>query len=241
MSRLIELRRLSAGYDGVAVVWDVDLHVDEGEVVALLGPNGAGKTTTLLTISGLLPVIAGEVSVLGAPPATRRPHSMARRGLGHVPEDRALFTDLTTRENLRLGGARHRQQVDNLLELLPPLAPLLDRKAGLLSGGEQQMLAIARALASEPRVLLVDELSLGLAPVVVERLAPVLRRVADDRGTAVILVEQHIGVALSIADRAYVLQHGRVVLDGAAAALAQRRDVLAMSYMGDDAGAALDR
>jgi branched-chain amino acid transport system ATP-binding protein len=166
---------------------------------------------------------------------------MARRGLGHVPEDRALFTDLTTRENLRLGGVRNQGQLDALMDLVPPLVPLLDRKAGLLSGGEQQMLAIARALAAEPRVLLVDELSLGLAPVVVERLAPVLRRVADDRGTAVLVVEQHVGVALAIADRAYVLQHGRSVLDGPAPDLARRRDVLAMSYLGDDAGAALDR
>jgi branched-chain amino acid transport system ATP-binding protein len=240
MSRLIEMRKLSVGYDGVPVVWDLDLHVSEGEVVALLGPNGAGKTTTLLAVSGLLPVLAGEATVLGAPPATRRPHTMARRGLGHVPEDRALFTDLSTRENLRLGGVRNAGQLDALLDLVPPLAPLLDRKAGLLSGGEQQMLAIARALASEPRVLLVDELSLGLAPVVVERLAPVLRRVADDHGTAVLVVEQHVGVALSIADRAYVLQHGRAVLDGAAQDLARRRDVLAMSYLGDDAGAAPD-
>jgi branched-chain amino acid transport system ATP-binding protein len=237
MTRALDARGISAGYDGVAVVRGLDLHVDAGEVVALLGPNGAGKTTTLLTISGLLPVLAGELDVLGAPPSIRRPHTTARRGLGHVPEDRSIFFDLTVRENLRLGGCRDEPQLHEVFELFPALEPLLERKAGLCSGGEQQMLALGRALATKPRLLLVDELSLGLAPIVVERLAPVLRRVADERGTAVLLVEQRVSTALDVADRAYVLQHGRVSVEGDAAELARQRDVLAISYLGE-AGAA---
>jgi branched-chain amino acid transport system ATP-binding protein len=192
----------------------------------------------LLTISGLLPVLAGELEVLGAPPSTRRPHTTARRGVGHVPEDRSIFFDLTVRENLRLGGCRDEAQWREVFELFPALEALLERKAGLCSGGEQQMLALGRALAAKPRLLLVDELSLGLAPIVVERLAPVLRRVADERGTAVLLVEQHVGTALDVADRAYVLQHGSVSVTGDAADLARQRDVLAMSYLGDETGAA---
>ena len=229
--RLLDVRGLWAGYDGVAVVHGVDLHVDAGEVVALLGPNGAGKTTTLLTVSGLLPVLDGEVEVLGAAPSTRRPQRVARRGVAHVPEDRALFAQLTVQENLRLGGRRG-ADVDRVLGWFPALEPLLDRRAGLLSGGEQQMVAVGRALASGPRLLMVDEMSLGLAPVIVERLLPVVRRVADEAGVGVLLVEQHVRMALEVADRAVVLNHGRVVAADAADVLAADRQLLAASYLG---------
>jgi branched-chain amino acid transport system ATP-binding protein len=200
-------------------------------VVALLGPNGAGKTTTLLTISGLLRPLGGAVEVLGAAASWRSPHRNARRGLAHVPEGRSLFGSLSVRENLRL-ARRGRVGDGDVLDLFPALRPLLDRRAGLLSGGEQQMLALARALAGGPRLLLVDEMSLGLAPIVLERLAPVVRRVARERGVGVLLVEQHVPVALSIADRAVVLRHGDVVASGPAAEVGADLAALHASYLG---------
>ncbi len=231
---LLELRGLVAGYAGVAVVRDLSLTVAAGEVVALLGPNGAGKTTTLVTVSALLPPIGGEVVVLGEAVGPRtRPHRLARRGVAHVPEDRALFSQLTVRENLVVGRAR-RQPVplDQVLDYFPALEALLDRQAGLLSGGEQQMLALARAVVGGPRLLLVDEMSLGLAPIIVEGLLPVLRSIADDTGAGVLVVEQHVSLVLSISDRAYLLDRGRVAHAGTAAELAADADRIEAGYLG---------
>jgi branched-chain amino acid transport system ATP-binding protein len=228
MTRLLDVVDLDAGYDGTPVVRDLSLVVRAGEVVALLGPNGAGKSTTLLTVSGLLPPMAGSIDLFGeGPPSTRRPHTVARRGLAHVPEDRSIFTDLTVLENLRVAGANR----DEVLKWLPALEPLLTRQAGLLSGGEQQMLALGRALGTRPDLVLVDELSLGLAPLVVEGLLDVLRRVADERRIGVLIVEQHVHLALAVADRAYVLSHGRLALEGPAGELADRSDLMAASYL----------
>ncbi len=232
MSALLEITDLSTGYNGVAVVRGLNLTVNPGEVVALLGPNGAGKTTTLLTASGLLPILRGDIAVLGKSVRGTRPHMVARRGLAHVPEDRSLFFQLTVEENLKLGAARGSSDMAKALNYFPALTKLLDRKAGLLSGGEQQMLAMGRALTTNPKMLMVDEMSLGLAPVIVERLLPVLRDIADQTGAGVLLVEQHVQLALEVADRAYVLSHGDLVLEGDAKYLAANRGLLEASYMG---------
>ena len=228
--RALDLVNVSAGYGASTVLRGINLHVETGEVVALLGPNGAGKTTTLLAVSGLVPPTAGTIQVLGSPPSTKRPHEVARGGVAHVPENRGVLAQLTTRENLKLGLARG-ASVDRAIDLFPELVPLLDRRAGLLSGGEQQMLALGRALAAEPRLLLLDEMSLGLAPVIVERLLPFARRAADS-GAGVLLVEQHTDLALSVSDRAYVLVHGEVALEGPAQQLLRDRHLIDAAFLG---------
>ena len=238
---ILELRGLVAGYDGVAVVHGVDLSVSPGEVVVLLGANGAGKSTTLLTASGLLPVLGGEVLVDGevVGSASRRSTmgrsaALARRGLVHVPEDRGLFADLTVREHLRLTKRNDRSPSEaDLFARFPALERLEGRRAGLLSGGEQQLLALARGFLAGPKVLLVDELSLGLAPLVVQSLLPLLRELADRHNIAVLLVEQHVRLALDIADRAALMQRGRIVLEGTPAELGDQLEAIEAGYLGN--------
>lgn len=229
---LLELDGVVAGYQGVTVVRDLSLTVEPGEVVALLGANGAGKSTTLLAISGLAELQGGAVRFDGGDLEGVAPHLRTRAGIGHVPEDRALFTRLTVAENLRLGGRGDDSGVAEVLDLFPALPPLLERRAGDLSGGEQQMLAMARALVGRPRLLLVDELSLGLAPIIVQRLLANVRRLAD-AGIGVLMVEQHVEAALSVADRVVVLARGRTTLTGTRAEVIDDRDRLTAAYLGD--------
>jgi branched-chain amino acid transport system ATP-binding protein len=231
---LLDVQDLVAGYNRSPVIRDITLHIEPGEVVALLGPNGAGKTTTLLALSGLIRPMSGSVLVEGQSVTDMAPHLIARRGVAHVPEGRALFPTLTVGEHLRLAdrsdGGQARAQT---LELFPSLERIMGRKTRLLSGGEQQIVAMARALISQPRLLLIDEMSLGLAPKIVERLLQTVRHIADERGVGVLLVEQHVGMALAASDRAYVISHGDLVLSGTAADLARDQHLIESSYLGE--------
>ncbi len=230
---LLSIEGLTAGYDKAAVIRNLDLTVDAGEVVALLGANGAGKTTTLRVISGLVRPMSGRVAFGGQDMARISPTKRARLGIVHVPEGRGLFYGLTVTEHFRLGYRGERPDEDAAYEYFPKLAELRTRRVGLLSGGEQQMLAVARGLARRPRLLLLDELSLGLAPVIVEGLLPVVQQYALDSGCGVLLVEQHIQLALEIANRGYVLSHGEIVLHERAEVLHADRELLISSYLGE--------
>jgi branched-chain amino acid transport system ATP-binding protein len=225
---LLVAKDVSAGYHGHPIVHDLNLSVPAGKVVALLGPNGAGKTTTLLTLSGDLPQLKGEIYVNGQ--RTTSPlHARAKSGLSFVTEERSVFMLLSVAENLRVG----RGDTERALELFPELRPLLRRRAGLLSGGEQQMLSLARALARGPKILLIDELSLGLAPLVVIRLLEAVRHAAHEEGVGVLLVEQHVNQALRVADEVLVMQRGSIVLEGPTEQVRSRLGDLEAAYLSD--------
>ena len=232
---LLELAGVSAGYDGSLALRSLSLRIEPGEVVALLGPNGAGKTTTLLAVSGLVAVTEGTIAFDGRPLAGRRASEIARAGVAHVTEDRALFSALTVRQNLQLAArSRRASRIEGALIHFPALEALLERKAGLLSGGEQQMLAIGRALLTKPTLLMIDEMSLGLAPIIVARLLPIVKRIAESDGCGVLLVEQHVSSALAVADRAYLLAHGDLVMEGPAAEFLDNRSLVEAGYLGSD-------
>jgi branched-chain amino acid transport system ATP-binding protein len=228
---MLEVESLSAGYGKVSVVRDVNLTVAEGEIVTLLGANGAGKTTTLRAITGALRPFAGRITVKSEVPRSLKLHRLRALGVSYIPQDRCLFSDLTLGENLRL--VRGGMPFPELLKWFPQLEALASRRAGLLSGGEQQMLTLARALACRPRILLIDEMSTGLAPIIVERLTGLLRRLADEEGIGVLLVEQHVDLALRVSDRGYVLRHGEMVAEGPAADLLRNREALEANYFGE--------
>jgi branched-chain amino acid transport system ATP-binding protein len=226
MSAVLAARGLSAGYHGHPFIRDIDLEVHPGQVVALLGPNGAGKTTTLLALAGELSAMTGSVELLGQPRKDAM-HRRAADGLAFVTEERSVFMQLTAAENLKVG----RTDVGRCVALFPEIERLLDRRAGLLSGGEQQMVTLARALCRDPKVLLIDELSLGLAPLIVERLLAAVRQAASEHEIAVILVEQKVESALTVADHVYVLQDGRIAIHGPSDDIRGRVRELEESYL----------
>jgi branched-chain amino acid transport system ATP-binding protein len=224
---------LTGGRGRVVAFRDVDLEVDPGRILALLGPNGAGKTTMLLTLAGMLPAHEGTIAVDGVALPNGRATATNRAGVVLVPDNRCLFTSLTVKENLEVPAHKHGPRPRDMLEVFPALEARWTLRAGALSGGEQQMLVMARALMQQPKVLLVDELSMGLAPRVVEALFEAVRRIAAEHGCAVLLVEQHVSLALEIADDAAVLNHGRIVLRGIAQDLLDDPQTLERAYLGD--------
>jgi branched-chain amino acid transport system ATP-binding protein len=220
---------MSTGYVGQALVHDLSLTVERGQVVCLLGPNGAGKTTTMLALCGVLPVLKGVVRIDDK--EVKSPlHVRARRGLAYVSEERSVFRGLSARDNLRVG----RVQTDEAIALFPELEKGLSVRGGLLSGGEQQMLTLARALGRHPKLLLADELSLGLAPIVVDRLLRAVREAADSRGLGVLMVEQHARKAIKYADRVVVMRRGRLVLDLSGSEARARINDVERAYLARD-------
>ncbi len=233
---MLDLRAISAGYAQFTALWDVSLRVDRGEAVAVVGPNGAGKTTLLRVISGLIAPRSGALTFDGAELAGRPAHQIVGHGIAHVPEGRRLFPALTVADNLKMGAflpsarARFAESLERVYALFPVLAERRDQRAGSMSGGEQQMLAIGRALMSRPKIILLDEPSMGLAPVMVLRLFDLIRRVREE-GYTILVVEQNVRQVLKLVDRAYLLEVGRIRMEGRAAELSEQ-DFVRKAYMG---------
>jgi branched-chain amino acid transport system ATP-binding protein len=233
---MLELARVTAGYGAFTALWDVSLRIAAGEAVAVVGPNGAGKTTLLRVISGLIAPRSGSVVFEDAELAGRPAYEVVAHGIAHVPEGRRLFPQLTVAENLKMGAylgsarARFRESLERVYTLFPLLAERHTQRAGSLSGGEQQMLAVGRALMSRPKLILLDEPSMGLAPVMVLRLFDLIRRIREE-GYTILVVEQNVTQVLKLADRAYLLEVGRIKMEGRAAELAEQ-DFVRKAYVG---------
>ncbi len=239
MNQTLQVKNLSAGYGKIPVLREVSFHVGEGEVVAIIGPNGAGKTTLLKTISGLIKPSAGEIIFEGQGIAGSPPHDVAKAGISHIPEGRRLFDNMTVMENLLMGAYARRNNLregvlDEVFEMFPILKEREKQKAKDLSGGQKQMLAVGRGLVSKPSLLMLDEPSLGLAPILVEATYDKLRALKE-RGLTVLLIEQNVNYALEFASRAYVLENGRIVMQGSSEELAQS-DHIKQHYLGLTSG-----
>ena len=232
----LEIRNLSSGYGEVQILWDVSLELEKGKLTSLVGSNGVGKTTLLRTVMGLVKPWQGSITFDGRDVTRVSPHAKAAQGLVMVPEGRQLFTDMSVYENLEMGAftprarAHFQRNLERVYDMFPRLKERRDQKAGTLSGGEQQMLAVARGLMAQPEILMFDELSLGLAPFLVLELFEILRRLKDE-GLTMLLVEQDVQLALTISDYAYVLAHGRIELEGPSREVAQNEHVR-KAYLG---------
>jgi branched-chain amino acid transport system ATP-binding protein len=234
---LLALDNVNTYYGHIHALSGISMSVQKGEIVTLIGANGAGKTTTLKTISGLLHPKAGSVTFEGTDISRTAAHLLVRKGIGHAPEGRRIFSRLTVLENLQMGGytrkpAETKDDLERVMSLFPLLRERVSQKGGTLSGGEQQMLAIGRALMSRPRVLLLDEPSLGLAPILVQQIFSIIREI-NAQGTTILLVEQNALQALAVANRGYVLQTGRVVLTGSSSELSSN-EMVRKAYLGED-------
>lgn len=232
---MLSVESINVAYGRVQVLFGVSLHVGEGEIVVLLGANGGGKSTTLKAVAGVLPLMSGRVEFLRQDLKGVSPSGVVRRGMTRCLEERGIFTGLSVRNNLEMGGftiprRAFKTQLRSVYELFPVLEEKQDQKAGELSGGQQQMLSIGRALMSDPKLLLLDEPSLGLAPIVVQEIPAILRSITA-RGVTVLLVEQNTEMALEVADRAYILQSGRIVLEGTVDEI-QGNDDVRKAYLG---------
>ncbi len=227
---MLTLANVNAGYGGFQALFDISLEVNAGEAVAVIGPNGAGKTTLMRVISGLIPATSGQISMEGTAVLETRPHEIVGLGIAHVPENRRLFARMTVEDNLRMGcfspqfRARFQERLEFVYELFPRMQERRDQMAGTLSGGEQQMCAIGRALMSDPKILLMDEPSAGLAPVIVQQVFGLIRRICAD-GLTVLIVEQNVKQVLNVVDRAYVLEVGTLRMQGTAADLLQSKEI----------------
>lgn len=234
---MLRLRNVRASYGAVEALRGVSLEIDEGEIVTLIGSNGAGKSTTLMSVCGIVPPSSGEILFEGEPIQGMSPDRIVGLGISQVPEGRRIFPDLTVSENLDLGGFLRRDREglradrDHVFELFPVLAERRQQAGGTLSGGEQQMLAISRALMARPRLLLLDEPSMGLAPRVIGQILEIIRKINAEEGTTIFLVEQNANLALRVAGRGYVMENGRIVLEDSAAALAADEEVR-RAYLG---------
>ena len=237
MTPLLELRNVHTYYGQIHALKGVSLTVNKGEIVTLIGSNGAGKSTTLRTISGLLRPRQGEILLQGRPMMQMPPHKIVQAGIGHVPEGRGIFPVLTVLENLEMGGyllkdeREFRRRLEHVFELFPRLRERVAQQGGTLSGGEQQMLAIGRALMQQPRIMLLDEPSMGLAPLLVEEIFNIVQRLNREQRTTILLVEQNAQAALQVAHRAYVLETGQIAIEGSARELLED-DRVVEAYLG---------
>ena len=234
---MLELHQVSAFYGNIQVLHEIDLHVDQGEIITLIGANGAGKSTTLMTICGIVPAKKGRIFFKGNSIGELSPEKIVALGLSQVPEGRHIFADLTVRENLDMGAFLRtdrqgiKDDLDHIYTVFPILASRRDQPGGNLSGGEQQMLAISRALMAKPELLLLDEPSMGLAPLVTRQIFDIIKRINREHSTTIFLVEQNANLALKSADRGYVLENGRIIMHDNADALLKNTDIQ-KAYLG---------